>query len=278
MEMPVVLMRLATLLLVGLALLGLLGWGLTRMQGVMLFHPEPLSGVDPAGLGLTCETVSIDVYDGTTLGAWWCPAADEGRPALLFLHGNAGNREGRLHNVRGLQEAGISVLIVDYRGYGESSGIPSEGGLIRDALAAYDWLAERVAPRPVAIFGRSLGGVLGALVARERNAAGLILESTFTSLRDVTRHVLPVPMLHLLVRSRLDALRAVRGLTLPLLVIHGTDDELVPVAMGRALHAASPVPRKQLREVPGGRHNDTYLKAGPAYFQWIREFLDGLRP
>jgi hypothetical protein len=248
------------------------------MQGVMLFHPAPLSGVDPASLGVTCETVSIKEYDGTTLGAWWCPAADDGRPVLLFLHGNAGNREGRLHNVRGLQEAGIAVLIVDYRGYGESSGIPTESGLIRDALAAYDWLAERVAPRPVAIFGRSLGGVLGALVALERDPAGLILESTFTSLRAITRHVLPVPMLHLLVRSRLDTLSAVRELTLPLMVVHGTDDELVPVAMGRALHAASPVTHKVLHEVPGGQHNDTYLKAGPAYFQWIREFLDGLRP
>ena len=156
--------------------------------------------------------------------------------------------------------------------------MPSESGLIRDALASYDWLAGRVAPRPVAIFGRSLGGVLAALVAHERAPAGLILESTFTSLRAITRHVLPVPMLHLLVRSRLDALGAVRELTQPLLVVHGTDDELVPLAMGRALHAASPAQHKQLREVPGGRHNDAYLKAGPAYFLWIRDFLDAVRP
>lgn len=277
MESSLLLMRIVTVLLIGLALLGLLSWGLTRMQGVMLFHPRPLSGLDPAREGVTCETVAISVHDGTTLGAWWCPTEDQGRPALLFLHGNAGNREGRLHNVRGLQEAGISVLIVDYRGYGESSGIPSEGGLIRDALAAYDWLAERVAPRPVAIFGRSLGGVLGALVARERQPAGLIVESTFTSLGAITRHVLPVPALHLLVRSRLNTLAAIRELDLPLMVIHGAGDELVPVEMGRALYDASPSAHKVWHEVPDGQHNDTYFKAGPAYFQWMRAFLDGLQ-
>jgi fermentation-respiration switch protein FrsA (DUF1100 family) len=217
--------------------------------------------------------VRIAAEPGVTLRAWWLPQRDPGAPLLLFLHGNAGNREDRLHNLQGLWRSGIAVLIIDYRGYGGSTGAPSEPGLIQDGLAAYDWLAARAPSRPIALFGRSLGAAVAAQVASRRPAAGLILESAFTSAPDMAERIFPVPGIRRLVRSRYDTLSAVRALTTPLLVIHGARDELVPFEMGRALFEASPSPRKTFRPVRDAHHNDTYILAGNEYWRWIREFL-----
>ncbi len=258
-----------------LGVLGLIvvGWMLARLENSMLYHPTPLTGATPGAWRVPFEAVRIDTPDGAALGAWWCPRPEPAAPVLLFFHGNAGNREDRLHNVAGLWRAGVSVLIFDYRGYGDSSGTPSEAGLYADGAAAFDWLATRVPDRPITLFGRSLGGAVAARVAAVRPAAGLILESTFTSAPDMAGRVLPFPGVRYLVRSRFDALAAVRKLTAPLLVIHGSADELVPISMGRALYEAAATRDKTFREVPGGRHNDTYDVAGDDYWRWLREFL-----
>lgn len=258
-----------------MAVLGtlLVGWLASRLEEAMTYHPTPLAGISPQRLGLPHQDVLLTTSDGETLQGWWIPRPETKAPVLLFFHGNAGNREDRLHNLAGLWQAGISVLIFDYRGYGGSTGTPSEAGLVTDGLAAYDWLTEKVAPGPVTLFGRSLGGAVAAAVARQRPARGLILESTFTSARDMAGRVLPLPGIHLIVRASYDSLAAVAELRMPLLVIHGTADELVPFAMGRRIFETAAPPEKQFREVPGGRHNDTYLVAGEAYYDWLREFL-----
>ncbi len=264
----------------------LIGWALLRLERGMIYHPTPLSGVDPAQFGLPCENVEIATADGERLQAWWCPRPEQDRPLLLFFHGNAGNREDRLHNLAGLWSAGFSVLIFDYRGYGGSSGTPSEKGLLADGIAAHDWLwnkRKKGEGRPLLFFGRSLGGAVAAGVAAaaaaefpERQPAGLILESTFTSAPEMARRVLPIPGVEKVVRSKFDALAAVRALRLPLLVIHGTADELVPFEMGKRLFDEAGTARKELRAVAGGRHNDTYTVAGPEYYQWLREFAGSL--
>ena len=233
-----------------------------------LFFPRP----DPLPGPPDCEEIYVQVEENVRVHCRKHPAP-KARFTLLFFHGNAGNREDRLHNLAGLWQAGISVLIFDYRGYGGSTGSPSEPGLVADGLAAFDWLADQVAPAPVVLFGRSLGGAVAAAVAGRRPAKGLILESTFTSARDMAGRVLPLPGVHLIVRARYDALAAVRDLRLPLLVIHGTADEIVPFAMGRRIFESAASPAKQFRQVPGGRHNDTYLVAGDAYYGWLRELL-----
>ena len=258
-----------------MAVLGtlLIGWLVSRLEQSMTYHPTPLAGISPDRLGLPYRDLRLKTEDGETLQGWWMPRPEPDAPVLLFFHGNAGNREDRLHNLAGLWQAGISVLIFDYRGYGGSTGSPSEPGLVADGLAAFDWLADQVAPAPVVLFGRSLGGAVAAAVAGRRPAKGLILESTFTSARDMAGRVLPLPGVHLIVRARYDALAAVRDLRLPLLVIHGTADEIVPFAMGRRIFESAASPAKQFRQVPGGRHNDTYLVAGDAYYGWLRELL-----
>lgn len=258
-----------------MAVLGtlLVGWLISRLEQSMTYHPTPLVGTTPQELGLPYQDVRFTTGDGETLQGWWIPRPEPGAPVLLFFHGNAGNREGRLHNLAGLWQAGISVLIFDYRGYGGSTGTPSEAGLVADGLAAYDWLNAKVGSRPVTLFGRSLGGAVAAAVALQRPARGLILESTFTSAREMAGRMLPLPGVHLILRARYDSLAAVEALRMPLLVIHGTADELVPFTMGRRIFEAAAPLEKQFREVPGGRHNDTYLVAGEAYYGWLRDFL-----
>ena len=254
----------------------MLSWLLARLETYQLYYPTPLRGETPDRWGLPYEDVRID-SGSAVLQAWWVPRPEPEAPLLLFLHGNAGNREDRLHNVQGLWRAGSSVLIVDYRGYGGSTGAPSEQGLLADGLASFDWLAARHPGRPIAIFGRSLGAAVAAHVAANRPAAGLILESAFTSAPDLAERLYPVPGLRHLVRSRYDTLSSLRTLKIPLLLIHGTRDELVPFDMGRTLFEASPSPDKAFHAVKDGRHNDTYLLAGEEYWRWIKDFLERIR-
>jgi len=250
-----------------------LSWIVARFETQQLYYPTPLRGETPAQWGLPFEDVRIETDDGVTLQAWWIARSEPEAPLLLFLHGNAGNREDRLHNLRGLWRAGISVLIVDYRGYGGSGGTPTEDGLYRDGRAAFDWLAERNPGRLPALFGRSLGAAVAARVAGERPVSALILESPFTSAPDMAERIFPVPGIRRFVRSRFDTRAAVRKIAPPLLVIHGTDDEIVPFDMGRAVFDAAASADKTLHAVPGGHHNDTYLVAGDAYWGWVRSFL-----
>lgn len=258
----------------------LIGWLVSRLEQSMTYHPTPPAGMQPVQFGMPYEHVRLKTDDGETLQAWWISRPEAGAPVLLFFHGNAGNREDRLHNLAGLWQAGISVLIFDYRGYGGSTGTPSETGLIADGLAAFDWLAQKAGGRPITLFGRSLGGAVAAAVALRlqaeaptRPAGGLILESTFTSAREMAGRVLPFPGIHLIVRASYDSLTAVGELRMPLLMIHGTADDLVPFEMGLRIFAAAASPAKRFHQVPGGRHNDTYVVAGDAYYRWLREFL-----
>jgi uncharacterized protein len=263
-----------------LALGVLLALGLRWLEPHLIYFPGGPVQHTPAEAGLAFQAVEIPTADGETLRAWWIPGAPvpggAALPVLLFCHGNAGSREQRLHNLQGLQRLGVSVLIFDYRGYGGSTGTPSEDGLARDADAALDWLRGQAGARPIVYFGRSLGGAVAAALALRHPPAGLILESTFTSAREMAGRVLPLPGVRYLMRSRYDALAAVGALRVPLLLIHGEADEVVPFAMGRRLYEAAASPAKAFHAVPGGHHNDTYLLAGPAYWDWLREFLRGV--
>ncbi|MCZ6841323.1 MAG: alpha/beta hydrolase [SAR324 cluster bacterium] len=265
-----------TLLVIAALALLVVAWLRYGLEPSMLYHPTSLGGTTPRDFALPYREVALETEDGETLGAWWCPRPEREAPLLLFFHGNAGNREDRLHNVAGLWRAGISVLIFDYRGYGGSTGRPSEAGLLADGLAAFDWLQKETGSHDIVLFGRSLGAAVAAQVAGKRPARALILESAFTSAPEMAKRVLPLPGIHLLVRSRFDTLAAVRNLALPLLVIHGTQDELVPFVMGKRIFDEAASSRKRFQPVQGGSHNDTYLVPGPAYYAWLSGFLDSL--
>jgi len=239
-----------------------------------IYYPERHWIATPADLGLNAGDIFLMPEPGVQLHAWFF-AHPEPLATLLFCHGNAGNVSHRLENVAHLLRTGFQVLLFDYRGYGHSSGQPSEQGLYRDAATAWAHLVERAdtvgAPR--LIFGRSLGGAVAVDLATRAEADGLIIESTFTSVRALTRLVFPLPLPALPVKY--DSLSKIGRIEMSLLVIHGEQDELVPFAEGRALFEAALEP-KSWYPIPAAGHNDTYLVGGKAYFRRLATFASDL--
>lgn len=249
---------------------------LEHLVSSFIYYPDPHWIVTPDRLGLNAEQVFLTPESGVQLHAWFFPHP-EPLSSLLFCHGNAGNVSHRLENVFHLVQVGFQVLLFDYRGYGHSTGQPSEEGLYRDASSAWDHLVRRedATGTPRIIFGRSLGGAVAVDLATHVRADGLILESTFTSIRTLARLMFPIPLPSLPVKY--DSLSKIAKLSMPLLAIHGERDELIPYTDGLALFEAAPEPKTWYR-IPGAGHNDTYLVGGGAYFQRLASFAQGLRP
>lgn len=229
----------------------------------------PTGAPPPVDRVLTdAESVVLRTTDGLDLDAWWL---EGGATAVMVLHGNGGNRAGRAPLARALHELGLSVLLVDYRGYGGNPGTPSQAGLLADARAGADWLGDRDHVDHLVWFGESLGGAVALALARDVPPDAVVLRSPFTSLLDVARsHYGPVP--GWLLRDHYPAMEWVEGLPAPLLVVVGADDEIVPTANSHALFEAAPEP-KQLVTVPDAGHNDTALLDGPVLIEAMREFL-----
>lgn len=228
-------------------------------QSRLVYFPQVGRAVEatPLAFGLEFETHEIPTEDGERLRAWWVPARDA-RGTVLILHGNAGNISHRVGYLRMLHRLGYASLIVDYRGYGESSGSPSEAGTYRDAEAAWRWLVSRgIQPKDVVILGESLGGAVAAWLAVRVTPRALVLASSFTSVPDLGAQVYPFLPVRLLSRFSYDTLGALRRVTAPVLVAHSRDDDIVPYSHGRALFAAANEP-KQFLEMHGG-HNDGFL-------------------
>jgi fermentation-respiration switch protein FrsA (DUF1100 family) len=195
-------------------------------------------------------------------------------PAILFLHGNAGDISHRTPLAEGFLREGLSVLLLEYRGYGGSEGSPSEDGFHLDAVAAHDFLAMKSGgAHRVVVFGRSMGGVVAARLAASRPCGALILESTFTSLEAMGRELYPIlpGFLFRRLKGRFSALEWVGGVGAPVLIIHGNRDEIVPVDHGRELLAAAPEPKIWM-EIEGARHNDVFWIGGVSYFRRIAGF------
>ena len=248
-----------------------------RVAEFFLFLPgrsDP--GPAPRVAEVQGEDLTLQAGDGVALHAWWFEAGPEA-PAVLFLHGNAGTIGDRRFQAEGMLREGISVLLLSYRGYGRSQGRPSERGVALDAEAGLRWVAERTGDSGrIVVHGRSLGGaVAGGLVAEHPEVAGLILESTFTDLEAMAASVypfLPRPLFRRL-RGHFDTRSALDRIRSPILVIHGTRDEIVPFSMGTELRDAAPGDPRFL-EVPGARHNDLPWVAGAEYFREVASFVE----
>jgi fermentation-respiration switch protein FrsA (DUF1100 family) len=186
------------------------------------------------------------------------PARQE-RGVILFFHGNAGNISHRLDTLEIFHTLGLSTFIIDYRGYGQSEGRPSEQGTYLDAEAAWRYLVEQrqVPPERMIIFGRSLGGAVAAWLAQAHPPRALILESTFTSLPDMAATYLPFLPVRSLARFDYNTLARLPDIHCPVLVVHSPDDEVVPYSHGRQLFEAASEP-KEFLELRGG-HNEGFL-------------------
>lgn len=239
------------------------------IQGYFAFYPTRRVQTTPADYGVTYRDLEIPVEPSVSLHAWLLPGPG---PAVLFAHGNAGNLGDRAGWLARLNMVGFSVLGFDYRGYGWSSGRPSEEGLYRDAQAAYQALREALPDRKVILWGRSLGGAVVIDLANRVEADAVVVESTFGSVEDFFPRNPVYRVLGPFSTLSFGSIEKVRHLKVPILVIHGTEDQVVPVELGRRLYQAAPLPKAWL-EVPGAGHGDTDLVGAREYYERIIEFL-----
>ncbi|HIK46547.1 MAG TPA: alpha/beta hydrolase [Leptolyngbyaceae cyanobacterium M65_K2018_010] len=246
-----------------------------------MYLPTPQLTLPSPGLGVDYEEVWIPVQadPGGQLHGWWLPAEAQPGLTFLYLHGNAGNVSTNLDRVLLLRSLGVSVLTIDYRGYGQSSGpFPEESRLYADALAAAQYLATEkgVAPHHLVIYGHSLGGAIGIELASQMpHLAGLVVEGSFTSMADMADLSVYKPWFPVrqLLTQQFNSLARVGSLQVPVLYIHGLADLSVPAWMSQKLYAATPGP-KHLWLVPNADHNDLTDWAGAEFEQRLRQFLD----
>jgi uncharacterized protein len=230
----------------------------------------------PAEIGLRFDEVRITAADRAELHGWYVPAA-AGAPAVLLCHGNAGNISHRLDWLRIFHDMGLAVLMFDYRGYGRSSGRPTERGTYLDARAAWDYLTgtKGLAPNRIVIVGESLGGSIAAHLAKDVTAGALLLVSTFTSAPDLASNVYWYLPVRLLARFQYPTVADVVHVRAPTLVVHSRDDEIIPFSHAEMLYRHSSAP-KGLLEIRG-EHNMALLVNEPVLTAGIRRFLDAHR-
>jgi pimeloyl-ACP methyl ester carboxylesterase len=243
-----------------------------------VYHPSRRMELSGAELGRPWEDVSFQAADGTALNGWWFPTdppPGHKPKAVLLCHGNAGNISHRLGVCQALLDLGLSVFVFDYRGYGRSSGHPSESGTYRDAEAACQWLRTKgFSDDQVVLFGESLGGGIAAELAMLHPVSALVLVSTFTSVPAVGAELFPWLPVRWISRIRYDTVRKLPRVRVPVLIMHSPDDRLIGYHHAQALFAAANSP-KMLWDLAGD-HNDM-LESGSKRFQdGLRKFFDFL--
>jgi pimeloyl-ACP methyl ester carboxylesterase len=234
----------------------------------VVFHPQKGMQVDPSDYPDT-QTVTILTEDDVRISAFYLYDSDAS-PTILFFHGNAGNASHRLDDADKLRALGANVLLVDYRSYGLSEGRPSESGVYRDAEASLEYLLEEKNQTLSRIFlyGRSLGSAVAAYLARDRKLGGVVLVSPFTSGRDMA-----FAAARPFVGDLFDTLGNVEHLKCPLLVIHGDQDDLIPIEMGQRVFDHATV-EKQFVVIRGAGHNDIIQVNRHRFFSAIGELLN----
>lgn len=252
----------------------------------LIFAPSKVIETFPTDLGLAYEDVWLPVQTKPGkpehIHGWWLPATSPQSQVLLYLHGNGDNVGANLRHAGRFQQLGFSVLLIDYRGYGMSEGdFPTEASVYRDAQVAWDYLVQQrgISPQDIFLYGHSLGGAIAINLATQNpHYAGLIVESTFTSMREMVDlqgkyDLLPIDWI---LTQRFNSIRKIKSLQRPLLVIHGTYDELIPHRMGETLYEQANAP-KQLLIVPYADHNNVATVAGKKYQQTVQRLVEKVK-
>lgn len=269
---------------VPLLLAGILGTGMfLGLEKYVIYAPERAIEMTPKSEGLVYEDIWFQAKDGVKLHGWLVPAPGA-RFTLVWFHGNAGNISHRVDNIKYLHRSLgrpllPNIFIFDYRGYGQSAGSLSdlsEEATYRDAEGALAYLRGRqdLAQTKVVYFGRSLGSAIAVEMGRQHAPAGMILETPITSISDMARATLPFLPVGGLLRTKYDSLSKIQEIRVPLLVLHGDRDDVVPYEQGRRLFEAANQP-KVFYTIRGARHNDTYIVGGQPYFDAWARFLAG---
>jgi fermentation-respiration switch protein FrsA (DUF1100 family) len=245
------------------------------VQNSLVYFPHTARehATAPAAHGLPYEDVAIRTEDGETLHAWWIPAP-EARGTVLHFHGNAGNISHRIDYARMFRGLGYNTLLVDYRGYGKSTGSPSEAGTYKDAAASRRWLTETrgLSDRDIVVFGESLGGAVACWLAARHAPRALVLASTFTSVPDLGAEVYAFLPVRLMSRFQYNTRECVGKVDAPVLVVHSPRDDIIPYAHGQKIYAAAREPKAFL-EIAGG-HNDGFVFMRPGWVKTLGEFLE----
>lgn len=268
------------LMLAVLAYLGVCAY-MWATQKQHIFEPKPLLQTTPERLGLKFEELRIPSGTGAERGelyAWWMPAENTDAPTMLYLHGNDKNigvaRD--LNTAARMHGMGYNLLMVDYRGYGKSTGgEPSEAKVYEDAESTWKYLVEHraVGPKRIFIYGHSMGGAVAIdLATHHPEAGGVIAESTFTSMVAMAARKYYYMPADLLVNQRFDSIGKIDHLKIPLLLIHGTWDRLVPYQMSQRLFEKAPQP-KYLKLIEGGEHGNDGFVAPMEYRTAVSEFV-----
>lgn len=248
--------------------------GLYLMQRELQYFPSRLDPA-PDALGLAgVERVLLATPDGETLVLWYSPAPD-GRPTVLFLHGNAGSIADRAQRLAYYQSRGLGAAFLSWRGYGGSSGRPSEAGLLADARTAYDYLVgSGINPGRIVLVGESLGTGAAVPLAATVLVGSMVLEAPFTSAAAVARLAYPGMPVGLLMKDQFRSSARIAEIDVPLLILHGERDGVIPFALGKALFAKANEPKTFLSLGPVGHG----ALSDPATWSRGADFIDGLFP
>lgn len=277
MDLPTLKTVVWMLVRIGLGVYLGLGLLLYFRQGHLVYYPTTEITLSPGDVGLAYEDLVCFAEDGERIAGWYVSAPAAPGTVLVF-HGNGGNIGHRLHLIGLIHSLGWDVCIIDYRGYGTSTGRPTEEGTYRDARAVWNYLVTERGLRPnqIVLHGRSLGGAVAAALAAEVHPAGLILESTFTSLPDLGQQLYPYLPVRWLCRFKYDTLARLPAIHCPMLVAHSRQDDMIPFRHGERLFAAAQEP-KVFVPLEGG-HNDGEDHTDPLYRAALVRFLNQCVP
>jgi fermentation-respiration switch protein FrsA (DUF1100 family) len=269
--------RMLWLTVLFLVALGALKAFVLAIEASFAFYPERGVQDTPEDAGIAYQDLSIATADGETLHGWLIPS-DRPRAEVIFWHGNGGNLSVWLPAYLDFPGRRLSVLAFDYRGYGRSSGTPSERGLYRDTDAVLDdFWRRRTADVPVIYWGRSIGTAFAAYATTVRSPDALVLETPFADADALLSNMPLVRVLAKLSSYRFPTAEFLRGFDRPVLIIHGDRDEIVPLAAGRSLFDGLDAP-KTFAEIPGAHHNDLRFANPAPYDRAIDRFLDAVAP
>jgi fermentation-respiration switch protein FrsA (DUF1100 family) len=236
-----------------------------------LYFPYRTIDATPKDIGLEYEEIELRTSDNVSLSAWFIPS-ERSRAVVLFCHGNGGNISHRLEKILIMNRLGLDTLIFDYRGYGRSTGKPSEKGLYIDVETMYDHLVneKKLPPEKIVGYGESLGGPVIIELASKRDMAGIIIEDAFTSVREMAKVHFPfIPASFL--KSGYNTLDKIENIKIPKLIFHSVNDEIVPFEQGKRIFEAAPEP-KEFVELQGG-HNDAFIVSRDVYSSGIDRFV-----
>ena len=270
--MKVTIISYLIIIMLGLLLLNLLMY---YQQSMMIYFPMKEIQQTPADWRMDYEDVTLTTSDKVQIHGWFIPHK-KAKQTLLFFHGNAGNISHRRESIEIFHRLGLNVFIIDYRGYGNSNGMPDEQGLYKDALAAWSYLTKGkdFTGDQILIFGRSLGGAVAANLASRVQAGGVLLESTFSSARDFAGIVFPFLSRLILMRYEFKTAEMIKQVTSPVLVIHSPDDEIMPYQLGEKVFESANQPKQFMRLK--GDHNFGFTISQPEYEKGLKDWITKL--